>query len=529
MNEADIKIKKQIVDKIKSATNILIAVSQDPSVDDLSAAIGLAAILNKLDKHATAIFSGTVPSAINFLEPDKVFENSVDSLRDFIISLDKEKADHLRYKVEGDVVKIFITPYRTTISGDDLEFSQGDYNVELVLALGVSNQEHLDTALSAHGQIIHDVTVASLSANDQSSQLGSIEWHDSQASGMCEMIAAIGESLKSDKALLDKQIATALLTGIVASTDRFSNTRTSANVMTVAAQLMAAGADQQLIAARLQESHEINSLPTQSRNEDVSLDKDDSVDTSTDTIVDSGEQSTLPPDDGSLSIEHEIDTAEQVSDEAEQIAEDNSASTLPAEESSTVISTLPDDHPPITVDTIPPPQPESTPYNIDTTTPEVAPAYSFEPTKPPESIAIGHETVIEPLEPLLGGTLNATTDEAAEQAKKELDEQQNKMILEHSYLSGTQTAAPIDNNPLNGIGQPEPTDDVDIFSNGSIAPTPGMPGIPDLPPPPPAPDFSTLPPPPLPDFGAIPPVDPNLNIPPAAPSNDPGQFRIPGQ
>src|SRR5664279_3813040 len=99
MKEADNKVKLQIVDKIKSSTNILVTVSKDPSVDELSAALGLTTLLNKLDKHTTAIFSGAIPPAITFLDPDKVFENTADSLRDFIIALDKEKADHLRYKL----------------------------------------------------------------------------------------------------------------------------------------------------------------------------------------------------------------------------------------------------------------------------------------------------------------------------------------------------------------------------------------------------------------------------------------------
>ena len=54
-----------------------------------------------------------------------------------------------------------------------------------------------------------------------------------------------------DVALIDEQIATAFLTGIVSATDRFSNNRTSSQVMTMAAQLMAAGANQQLIATEL--------------------------------------------------------------------------------------------------------------------------------------------------------------------------------------------------------------------------------------------------------------------------------------
>ncbi len=260
MNEA--KTKSQIVEKITNSTNVLVTVSKDPSVDALSAAIGLTVILNKLGKHTTAIFSGATPPAITFLDPEKTFEASIDSLRDFIIALDKEKADHLRYKVEGDLVKIFITPYRTTISNEDLEFSQGDYNVELVLALGVENQTHLDAALEAHGSILHDATVVTISTGETSSSLGSIDWHDATTSSLSEMVVGLTESLQTDTPLIDQQVATALLTGIVAETDRFSNTKTSSKVMTMAAQLMAAGADQQLIAAKLQESHEIGAGAT---------------------------------------------------------------------------------------------------------------------------------------------------------------------------------------------------------------------------------------------------------------------------
>jgi len=251
--------KQQIVDKIKNSSNILVTVSANPSVDELSAALGLTLMLNKLNKHATAVFSGAIPPAITFLDPEKTFENTVDSLRDFIIALDKEKADHLRYKVDGDVVKIFITPYRTTITGDDLDFSQGDYNVELVLALGVKNQDSLDSALAAHGRILHDATVATISVGDTKSELGNVDWREETASSLSEVLVGLSDLLKSDKALLDEQTATAFLTGIVAATDRFSNNRTSSRVMTVAAQLMGAGANQQLIASKLEEAHEIGS------------------------------------------------------------------------------------------------------------------------------------------------------------------------------------------------------------------------------------------------------------------------------
>lgn len=256
------KAKQQIVEKIKSSTNILVTVSNSPSVDALSAALGLTLLLDKLEKHPTAVFSGDVPPAISFLKPEETFDETTDSLRDFIIALDKEKADHLRYKVEGDSVKIFITPYKTTITSDDLAFSQGDFNVELVIALGVDVREHLDGALEAHGQILHDADIVTVTVGEQVSDLGGIDWHDDQASSLSEVVTGLADALKSDKhkTLIDASIATALLTGIVAETDRFSNSRTTSQVMTIAAQLMGVGADQQLIASKLQASHEIGNL-----------------------------------------------------------------------------------------------------------------------------------------------------------------------------------------------------------------------------------------------------------------------------
>ena len=63
--------KQSIVEKIKNVTNILVTVSADPTVDELTAALGLTIMLNKMEKHATAVFSGAIPPAIKFLEPEK--------------------------------------------------------------------------------------------------------------------------------------------------------------------------------------------------------------------------------------------------------------------------------------------------------------------------------------------------------------------------------------------------------------------------------------------------------------------------
>lgn len=243
--------KAQLAEKLKAANNVLVTVSNSPSVDQLAACIGMTIWLNKMGKHATAVFSGDIPNTLEFLEPQETLEKNTDSLRDFIIALDKSKADKLRYKVEDRVVKIFITPYRTSLSAADLEFSQGDFNIDAIVAIGVTKQEDLDQAIVAHGRILHDAVVTTINTGE-SGDIGSINWRDSSASSLCELVYDL--CLVIDAQQIDPQIATALLTGIVAETNRFSNDRTTPNTMSTAAALMAAGANQQLVANKLADS-----------------------------------------------------------------------------------------------------------------------------------------------------------------------------------------------------------------------------------------------------------------------------------
>lgn len=506
----DTKVKKQIVEKIKDSGNVLVALSRSPSVDAMSAALGLTLAINKINKHATAVFSGEIPPAIEFLEPEKTFESTVASLQDFIIALDKEKADHLRYKVDGDMVKIFITPYRTTIDEGDLEFSQGDYNVDLVIALGVDSEDDLDAALKTHGQIISDTTVVNISLGEPGT-LGEISWNDKNASSYCEMATSLVKDI-GDKDILDEQIATALLTGIVAETDRFSNDRTSSRVMTAAAELMGAGANQQLIAVQLEKAEEDDSEPERKTDEpEVEGEGPDLQDLPEDKREDKPKKDKVA-DDGSLTISHTYEG--DVDQVAEQVAKDRQNDATKEAESKLQ-------------------------EHLDSVVPQ---AVAQEPLAPPTEAGAYEETPLKGAVPAgawenksgpaLGGTLNATTEEAADAKRREAEDTKNRTILSHDsgkYLGGEPTY----NNPISAVGntdnaEPEVKDIFDAAPTEHSKPvTPPSPGVALQPLPTPEPATSTpeVTPnalPPLPSFEpstAPPPVaDPVLptlpNMPP---------------
>lgn len=290
--------KQHVIDTLKEATNILVTVKNGPTIDQLAACIALTLVINELGKHGTAVFSGQIPAALDFLEPNKTIEKNTDSLQDFIISLDKAKADKLRYKIEDTVVKIFITPYRTSLSPADLNFEPGDFNVDVVVALGIHNQDDVDTAITEHGRILHDATV--LSVNNQggpSQDLGSIAWIDENASSLSEMISEIANELGKEDAI-DNQVATALLTGIVAETERFGNNKVTPETMQVASRLLAAGANQELVSAKLSEPEPVPE-PMAQPGDEQQLDGLPQMEAAADDST--------PDDGGALQIEHSDD------------------------------------------------------------------------------------------------------------------------------------------------------------------------------------------------------------------------------
>ena len=299
----------EVANKIVDSQNILIALSSDPSVDELSAAIGLSLYLDKLGKRATAIYSGSTPNALEFLKPEDTFETSADVLQDFVIALNKDKADHLRYKLDGDYVKIYITPYKSRIAEEDLEFSYGDYNIDLVLALDVANGIDLDAALREHGRIMHDAVIVNITTG-KPGKLGEIEWSDKSASSISEMVARLLYGIKSDVAI-EKDEATAFLTGIVAATNSFTNASTTPETMKVSARLMESGADQQLIA---------KNITPETENEILSY-------------ASVGPKKKVDNDPTKLDIEHEGEEA--AVEDSEESATSESATDTPEEEPKT--------------------------------------------------------------------------------------------------------------------------------------------------------------------------------------------------
>lgn len=420
------EIATNIVSKINDAQNVLVALSSDPSVDEMAAAIGLSLYLDKLGKRATAIYSGTTPNALEFLKPGETFESTADTLQDFVIALNKDKADHLRYKLDGDFVKIFITPYRTRISQEDLNFSYGDFNVDLVLALDVANGADLDSALREHGRIMHDAVIVNITTGDPG-KLGEIEWSDQSASSVSEMIARLAYAIAEGK--VEKDEATAFLTGIVAATERFSNAKTTPETMLIASHLMSSGANQQLVAKNI--TPEVSNEP-QAESSSAEATPENATSETEPSTESTAESATTPSDasatsDPDVAAESETEQPEDTTKLEVEHAKPSIAEPEAATPESTITPVADGDAP--TAE----PQPESQPEPEPSTPLETSSILPSEPPISPEEssalledikateasfIKTGSEKVLQP-----------TTD-LSEDALKEGTEKYSEMLTE---------------------------------------------------------------------------------------------------
>ncbi|MFI5240372.1 MAG: bifunctional oligoribonuclease/PAP phosphatase NrnA [Candidatus Saccharimonadia bacterium] len=242
----DLTPKQQVSEAIRQAESILIITGQRPNIDQIASVVALALILRKFGKKVSSVVTDQVPASAAFFTAGHV-EKNLHGLRDFIIKVDLSRAevDKLKYTIDEGKLNVHVVPFKGGFSQADVSYEHGDYHYDLIIAMGVPSRIKLDRVLEQNPGLLNSTPLVNIDYHRINESYGAINLVDTNAATLSEMLISVAESLQAG--LLDDEIATAMLAGIIASTDRFSAPHTTAKSMTVAAQLMAAGAKQQTI------------------------------------------------------------------------------------------------------------------------------------------------------------------------------------------------------------------------------------------------------------------------------------------
>ncbi len=246
----DLTPKQQTTELIRQAENILIVTGREPSNDQLASAVGLHAVLTKLGKVANIVITDRLPKVASILDTSMV-AGDMQGVRDFVVSVDMRstQVDKVRYDVNGSNLDITITPHGGNFTAKDVTFGYGAYQFDLVIALGVPSLAKLDRLHEANPTIFDGLHLINIDYHRINEQYGSVNLVDTSATCVAEILISTIESL--GQGMIDAPIATAFLASFMSTTANFTAPATTAKALTIAAQMISAGAKQQAVVKAL--------------------------------------------------------------------------------------------------------------------------------------------------------------------------------------------------------------------------------------------------------------------------------------
>lgn len=252
---------QQVFEQIKKARNILITFNRTWSGDAVASALACYQLLKKLDKNVDIAAEKFAPGDLyNFLPEYHNIHHSLDNLRKFIISLDisDAKVDKIKYKLEGNTLDFIISPRDGFFTHDDIRSRSGDFKYDLIIALDTPDLESLGSIYDNDTEFFYQVPIINIDHSSNNEEYGQINLVELTAIATTEILFNLFSQNYSE--LIDENIATCLLAGIIGKTKSFKTQNITPQSLTISSQLVALGARREEIVTKLYRSRSINVL-----------------------------------------------------------------------------------------------------------------------------------------------------------------------------------------------------------------------------------------------------------------------------
>lgn len=240
--------KAQVVELLRQSQNILILTHTDPDGDALGSLLALKIALEKLGKKVDCVLSGRVDSSFDFLPHiDQVKDKQIAASNDLVITVDTRNTGEdlkLGYKkmTTDHQIQIVITPPKGTLLPDDVKIERSLPKYDAVVILDAPTFDRIGPIFTEFPDLFFETPTIVIDHHVTNAYPAKINWVDMTATSTAEMLVALIEAIGRGENLLDEEVATCLLTGLITDTGSFQNTSTTPKALTVAAQLVAAGA-----------------------------------------------------------------------------------------------------------------------------------------------------------------------------------------------------------------------------------------------------------------------------------------------
>ena len=256
-----LKESQQIFEALKRSTRPLICVPSGAGADQYATAVGLARVLEKLEKKPTIVAAdGKAPKNLDFLSGCEHIQGKLENLRQFVIELDasKTKVDELTYEMKGDKLFVYLSPKKGFWSAADVRTSSSGYKYDLIICIGSPDHEACAQIYSDNTDFFFRTPVINIDHTPENEHYGQMNVVDLTASACGEVCHDLIESI--DPGLIDEETATAFLTGMIAKTKSFKTKNVTPKTLQTASKLMAKGARREHIIQNLYRTRSVATL-----------------------------------------------------------------------------------------------------------------------------------------------------------------------------------------------------------------------------------------------------------------------------
>ncbi len=237
---------KHILETIKRSHHPLLCIGQGSGADGHASALGLAQALQKLGKQPVIVSADEhPPKTVCFLKGHETICTSLENLHELVLELDarETRPDELSYEIADGKLRVFIRPKSGAWRAQEASVSTSSFRHDLIIAIGAANLSRLGRLLQSAPDFFHTTPIINIDHAPDNEHFGHYNAVDVTASACGEVCHDL--LMAADETLMDAEIATAFLAGMIAKTRSFKNPHVSPKTLQTAQHLMERGADRE--------------------------------------------------------------------------------------------------------------------------------------------------------------------------------------------------------------------------------------------------------------------------------------------
>lgn len=257
-----LKKEEQIFNQIDKASNILLVFSSDWEADAVAGSLALYLYLKKTNKKITLASTKNERRQRNlsFLPGSNDIKNDLNHLRKFIVSLNisKTKVSQIKYVIEQNQLNFIVSPESGWFEPKDVSTRAGDFTYDLIIVIGANDLESLGEIYDNNIEFFYKTPVINLACEAANEEFGQVNLIDINTSTVSELIYNLLKQKNGH--LLDENIATNLLAGIILQTRNFKKGKLTPETLIATSQLIKLGGRRDEIVSQLYRDRRISDL-----------------------------------------------------------------------------------------------------------------------------------------------------------------------------------------------------------------------------------------------------------------------------